>query len=158
LKVSKPESVGVAMMISWYDKRVMSAIMIGMTFSTLAIIIVAFIIESPPMRKTSEVSEKEFARIELKADEPPMTVMRETFLVQTNGRGSEMLWVEYVKKSRVLPCDGDCPEGVKSILIVPMIRIDLPNSDHQGPENKNPSYSRTTCQRKIPEMIKILMG
>jgi hypothetical protein len=142
LRVIEHESVGVGMMISWYDKRVLSIIMIGMVFSTLAIIFIAIIMDMEHESWVYLISDSKTVKLELKASDDPNTVMRQTFLNQTNSTGDDKLWKEYVEESEIVDCEEYRPDGIKCILIVPVIELKKIGPDYV--KLRDDSHSITT--------------
>ena len=120
------------MMISWYDKKVMSAIVIGLVLITAGIIVTHGVVTATEEVYELVIVEGEFAMPEVEIGEDPLTVLRETFLDQTNNEGNEILWIEYIRKSETIPCYGNCREGVEYIIRVPVIEERAIGSDQTG--------------------------
>jgi hypothetical protein len=118
------------MMFSWYDKKVMSAIIIVLVLSTIGIIVIDKIMRTTGGPTVFVITDQRSPGIRVMMGEDATAVMRETFLYQTNGVGSEELWTKYRQKSMILPCQGNCSLGVKYILIVPIIKLKHVSSDY----------------------------
>ncbi|NIP41803.1 MAG: hypothetical protein GWO41_13790 [candidate division Zixibacteria bacterium] len=148
MRISNLKSVGIAMMFSWYDKKVMSAIITVLVLSTAGILVIDHIMRMTGGPTDFVITNQRSPDIRIMMGEDATAVMRETFLYQTNRVGSEEFWTKYRQKSMILPCQGNCSPGVEYILIVPIIKLKYAGSDYVELRDEDKSKSLRNVEIK----------